>query len=64
MPFIVRGKSPKTTDKEYSTTVDSKVAALKKAVELQGEGYSDVKIVANGHAYAPMEFAASGIEDA
>ena len=29
-----------------------------------GEGdYSDIKIIADGRAYAPMEFAASGVKD-
>jgi hypothetical protein len=60
MAFIVQGKN--TEDKEHSTKVESQAEAMKKAVELQGEGYRDVKIVANGKAYAPMEFAASGIK--
>ena len=64
MAFIVQGKPPKTGDGEFLATIGSRNEAMKKAVELQGEGYSDVKIVVDGRAYDPMEFAASGVKDA
>lgn len=63
MPFIVQGKSPKTGISDFSETITTRNEALKKAVQLQGEGYSAVKIIADGRTYAPMEFAASNVKD-
>ena len=56
--FSVQGKPLRGGD-VTSFAETSPKEAMKKALELVGQGFSDVRIVADGKAYTTMEFVAA-----
>lgn len=63
MPFSIEAKSSISEASDVSATVGTKAEAIRKAIELQSEGYSKVRIIFDGKAYDPMELAAANIEE-
>ena len=62
MSFSIQAKSSTSRASDTTATATTKSEAIKKAVDSQGEGYRDVKIVVDGKAYDPMELAAANID--
>jgi hypothetical protein len=58
MNFTVQGKPLRGGD-VFSATESTPKDALKKALDLVGQGFSNIKIVVDGRAYTTMEFAAA-----
>ena len=58
MTFTVQGKPLRGQD-VFSATESTQKDALKRALDLVGQGFSNVRIVADGRAYTTMEFAAA-----
>ena len=58
MNFTVQGKPLRGGDMVSLPETSSK-EAMKKALDLVGQGFSNVRILADGRAYTTMEFAAA-----
>ena len=63
MSFSIEAKSSTSGASDITATEATKAEAIRKAIVLQGEGYSKVRIIFDGKAYDPMELAAANIEE-
>ena len=62
MPFSIEAKLSTTGASDTTAAAATKAEAIRRAIDLQGQGYSKVRIVFNGRFYDPMELAAATID--